>query len=76
MEQKKRKTRKNVYSHEIDLASLHVRNQPREDFRRALENIKYRGYEVEQIEDGRKIVITKPGGKYVYGSVKRDDLMV
>jgi len=38
--------------------------------------IKYRGYEVEQIQDGRKIVITKPGGKFVYGAIRRDDFMV
>ncbi len=72
----KRKARKNIYSHEIDLMPLQIKNQGRDDFRKALEAIKYRGYEVEQIKDGRKIVITKPGGKYVYGKVRRDDLMV
>ena len=72
----KKKPRKNIYTHEIDLATLRIRNQKRENLRIKLEQIKYRGYEVEQISDGRKIVITKPGGKFVFGSIKRDDFMV
>ena len=72
----KKKTRKNVYTHEIDLTPLRIKNQEREDFRKALEKIKYRGYEVEQLRDGRKILITKPGGKFVFGAIKRDDFMV
>lgn len=76
MEKNKRKIRKNVYSHEIDLTPLHIKNQGRGDFRKALEKIKYRGYEIEQIKDGRKIVITKPGGKFVFGAIRRDDFMV
>lgn len=68
----KRKPRKNIYTHEIDLEPLTIKNQERDNFRMALEKIKYRGYEVEQIQDGRKIVISKPGGKFVYGAVKRE----
>src|SRR3989344_9384886 len=75
-EANKKKTRKNVYTHEIDLTPLRIKNQEREDFRKALEKIKYRGYEVEQLKDGRKILITKPGGKFVFGAIKRDDFMV
>jgi len=41
-----------------------------------LEQIEYRGYEVENISDGRKIVITKPGGKFTYGKIRREDFMV
>lgn len=67
---------KNLYKHEIDLMDLKVVNKPREEFREILESIKYRGYEVEDISDGRKIVITKPGGKYNYGIVKREDFIV
>lgn len=73
---KKRKSRKNIYTHEIDLLPLRIKNREKEGFRKRLEKIEYRGYEVEQISDGRKIVITKPGGKFVYGGIKRDDLMV
>ena len=53
---------KNIYSHTIDLKELNVRNAPREEFAKQVIAIEYRGYEVEQCEDGRKIVITKPGG--------------
>lgn len=72
----KKKARKNVYSHEIDLTPLQIKNQGRGNFCKDLEKIKYRGYEVERIRDGRKIVITKPGGKFVFGAIKRNDFMV
>lgn len=72
----KRKAKVNIYKHSIDLSSLNIQNQPRDKFRQALEKIKYKGYEVEQISDGRKIVITKPGGKFTFGTIKRDDFMV
>lgn len=72
----KKKAKINIYTHEINLSSLMIKNQPREEFRKALENIKYKGYEVESISDGRKIVITKPGGKFSFGTIKRDDFMV
>ena len=68
--------KKNIYKHEIELTNLQIKNRPREEFRRLLENVKYRGYEVEQLADGRKIVITKSGGKFVFGKVKREDFMV
>lgn len=71
-----RKSRKNIYIHEIDLADLKIRNTPREKFRKTLEKIKYRGYEVEKLKDGREIVITKPGGKFTFGTIKREDFMV
>jgi len=74
--QTKKKAKVNIYKHEVDLSSLKVKNQPREAFRKALENIRYKGYEVENVSDGRKIVITKPGGKFSFGTVKRDDFMV
>lgn len=72
----KKKAKINIYKHEIDLSHLEIKNQPREEFRITLEGIKYKGYEVESILDGRKIVITKPGGKFGFGTVKRDDFMV
>ena len=71
-----RKARKNIYPHQIELVGLNIRNTDREKFRKQIELIKYRGYEVEQISDGRKIVITKPGGKFTFGTVKKDDFMV
>lgn len=68
--------KRNIYAHEIKLEKLTIRNKPRDEFRQLLENVKYLGYKVENISDGRKIVITKPSGKFVYGSVKREDFMV
>lgn len=67
---------KNIYSHSIDLRKLNISNAPREEFAQKIVDIEYRGYEVEQCEDGRKIVITKPGGKSVYGHPKKEDILV
>lgn len=72
----KKKAKVNIYKHSIDLSHLEIKNQPREEFREALEKIKYKGYEVENISDGRKIIVTKPGGKFSFGTIKRDDFMV
>jgi hypothetical protein len=71
-----KKRKRNIYQHEIDLKPLKILNAPREDFRKKLEGIPYRGYEVEQLRDGRKIVIAKPGGKSVYGQPKKEDFFV
>jgi|SRR3989339_1109018 len=71
-----KKSKRNIYTHTIDLSPLIIKNAPADEFRKKLEEISYRGYEVEQLSDGRKIVITKPGGKFVYGTVKREDFMV
>lgn len=67
---------KNYYKHSIDLKKLEIRNETRNNFVQKLEEIEYRGYEVEQLADGRKIVITKPGGKSVYGRPKKEDFLV
>lgn len=67
---------KNKYNHTIDLQGLHIRNMERNAFAQAIIGIKYRGYEVEQISDGRKIVITKPGGKKAFGRTYKEDIMV
>lgn len=71
-----KKSRRNVYQHSIDLKQLKIINAPRSEFRQKLEKVPYRGYEVEQINDGRKIVIAKPGGKSVYGRPKKEDFFV
>ena len=54
--------RRNIYTHSIDLMRFTIKNSERDDFIKELEKIPYRGYEVEDISDGRKIVIVKPGG--------------
>lgn len=67
---------RNYYTHSIDLKKIEIRNDIKKNFVTALETIPYRGYEVEQLVDGRKIVITKPGGKSVYGHPKKEDFLV
>ena len=69
-------TIKNKYNHSIDLQELHIRNMERKAFAQAIIDIKYRGYEVEQLGDGRKIAITKPGGKKAFGRPYKEDIMV
>ena len=46
---------RNYYKHTIDLKKLEIRNDRKENFIQKLEEIEYRGYEVEQLSDGRKI---------------------
>lgn len=68
--------KKNIYSHEIELQKIEIKNAQKTEFAAELEKIKYRGYEVESISDGRKIIITKPGGKFTFGKIKKEDFMV
>ena len=68
--------RRNIYTHSIDLKKLTIKNAKRDDFVKKLENIPYRGYEVENISDGRKIVIVKPGGKQSFGRIRKEDFFV
>lgn len=72
----KKNIKKNIYTHEIELTDLKIVNKPREEFRVLLEKINYRGYKVEDLSDGREIVLTKPGGKSVFWGIKREDFMV
>jgi hypothetical protein len=68
--------RRNIYTHDIDLKKLLVKNAPSKEFALAIEKIPYRGYEVEDISDGRKIVIVKPGGKQSFGRIRKEDFFV
>ena len=70
------KPKRNIYTHKVALTELHIKNKPQNEFRSLLEQVNYLGYEVEEISDGRKIVITKPGGKFTFGTIKREDFMV
>lgn len=71
-----KKSKRNIYTHTVDLTNLIIKNTSKDNFRKKLEEIAYKGYQVEQISDGRKIIITKPGGKFIFGTVKREDFMV
>ena len=67
---------KNKYVHSIDLKKIRIKNMDRESFANALIDLPYRGYEVEDISDDRKIVITKPGGKRSFGRISKEDILV
>lgn len=67
---------RNIYNHAIDLKKVTIKNTSRKEFAQALIDLPYRGYEVEDISDGRKIVITKPGGKTSYGRLSKEDFLV
>ena len=66
----------NIYTHDIDLKKVNIKNALSKGFATAIEKIPYRGYEVEDISDGRKIVIVKPGGKQSYGRMRKEDFFV
>lgn len=69
--------RRNIYKHSIELKELTIKNAEREKFIEKLEQVPYRGYEVENISDGRKVVIAKPGGKRgIYGKIKKEGFFV
>lgn len=67
---------KNIYRHSIDLVSIRIDNNERDSFAQELIDLPYRGYEVEELADERKIVITKPGGKTIFGRPKKEDFLV
>ena len=58
--------RRNIYTHSIDLKKLTIKNDKRDEFVKELENI----------SDGRKIVIVKPGGKQSFGRIRKEDFFV
>jgi len=68
--------RRNIYKHSIDLKQLKIKNTEPNEFAKRLEEVPYRGYEVESITDGRKIVIVKPGGKQAWGKMRKEDFFV
>ena len=64
------------YPGSIRSVPLKIPNAPRDAFRAELEKVPFLGYEVEQLKDGRRICITKPGGKSPYGRMQVHDFMV
>ncbi len=67
---------RNIYTHDVDLKKLKIKNAPSTKFAQEVGKIPYRGYEVEDISDGRKIVIVKPGGKQSWGRIRKEDFFV
>lgn len=64
------------FEYKVNLVPLSIDNDEQNAFRDNLNAIPYLVYEVEQISDGTKIVINKPGGKRNFGRLSRDDFMV
>jgi hypothetical protein len=67
---------KNIYQHSIDLKKIEIKNSEKNIFSEKLIDLPYRGYEVESLANGKKVVITKPGGKSIYGRPKKEDFLV
>jgi hypothetical protein len=44
--------------------------------REIVNGLPFAGYHVETLEDGRRVCITKPGGKQFWGAVQPNDFMV
>ena len=66
----------NKFVHAVNLVPLHVPNCKREVMTNTLMNVPYLLYEVEEMSNGNKIAINKPGGKRSWGRLSREDYMV
>jgi hypothetical protein len=64
------------YSGEINYHSINIPNAEPKQIRDTLSNLPFIAYHVETLEDGRKICITKPGGKQFWGVLQPNDFMV
>lgn len=54
----------------VKFEQIRIKNSPPDEFRERILKLPQLAYEVEALKDGRKIMITKPGGK------SADDIMV
>jgi hypothetical protein len=64
------------YEGEITYRSIEIRNRAPNEMREQVNALPFTGYHVETLTDGRKVCITKPGGKQFWGNVKPNDFMV
>jgi len=64
------------FEYDVKLVPLKIENGDQGKFRQKLQSVPYLLYEVEQIRNGDKIVINKPGGKRNFGRLARNDFMV
>jgi hypothetical protein len=60
----------------MTLVPLSVSNDARERVCTVLNDLPFLAYHVENLADGRKVCITKPGGKSTFGYMKVNDFMV
>lgn len=65
-----------TFNYPVSLVPLKIANNTQDTFRKQLLNVPYLLYEVEQLSDGKKIVINKPGGKRNFGRLSQNDFMV
>ena len=64
------------FNYPVKLFPLKIPNAPKEIIGNELNDIPYLLYEVENLKDGSKIVINKPGGKRSFGRLSKNDFMV
>jgi hypothetical protein len=64
------------FEYDVNLIPLKIKNEEQAKFREKLLSVPYLLYEVEQLSNGDKIVINKPGGKRNFGRLSRNDFMV
>lgn len=50
--------------------------QTKRSFSQKLMELPYKGYEVKLLSDERKVVISKPGGKHMWGRLAKEDFFV
>ncbi|MHB1686377.1 MAG: hypothetical protein ACYCVH_03255 [Ignavibacteriaceae bacterium] len=67
---------KNNYKNKIDLVRKRIKNNKSTTFVSDIKKLDWRGYQVESLKDGRKIVIVKPGGKRGKRGEKHDFLVL
>lgn len=67
---------KNKYQLKFSVTKLTIENTNRKDFMNKLNDTPLLAYDVDTLIDGRKIYITKPGGKTAFGNMKITDFMV
>ena len=70
------KKKSNEFSYKVKLIPEKIENDEANIFRDKLNAIPYLLYEMEQLKDGQKIVVSKPGGKRSFGRLARNDLVV
>jgi hypothetical protein len=58
------------------MESISIPNCPPDEMRQKVNAIPFLAYHVETLADGRKICITKPGGKRSFGRMMVNDIMV
>jgi hypothetical protein len=71
-----RKRKSAHYSGQIEQISITIPNCPPEEMRDKVNKLPFVGYHVETLADGRRVCITKPGGKQFWGNLHINDFMV